>query len=337
MKKHSITKITIALTFFILGYKPVFAQQNVQFTQYFSNTMTVNPAFAGHKETWVLQTALRSQWTGLEGAPKTGQLSVDGIVDPKSKRMGLGFQLTADKIGPQSTVSAMANFAYKLRLNDDDSKRLSFGLAFGVTNYGLDGTQLNTVDQGDMSLPTGQLNSYVPDARFGVYYNTPKFYIGGSVMDLLSGSGKEKVFRYNEGTSANLNHTRYIYIMAGMLNELSEQVKLRPSVLIREDFTGPSNLDLGAMFIFKDKFLLGGSYRTAFNLWDKAYKQDASLSNINSISGVAQFYVNNKIRLGYSYDYLLNDLGRTQGSTHEITIGVTLSKQASSSIIPNFF
>jgi type IX secretion system PorP/SprF family membrane protein len=320
MKNHYIKKIIIALCLLFAGIKPVMAQQNIQFTQYIFNAMSVNPAYAGYKEEWFAQMALRTQWTGLEGAPKTGQVSIDGIADPENKRIGLGLQIASDKLGPQSATSAYFNFAYRLRLNGDDSKRLSFGLAVGVTNYGLDGTQLSPVDAGDMSLPTGQMNNFVPDARFGIYYNTEKFYVGGSVMDLLSGTGSSGIFKYDAGTSVNLKRSRNLYIMAGMVTELSEQLKLRPSVLLKEDFKGPTSADLNAMFIFNDKIWIGGSYRTGLNLWNKAYSQNVELSNVNSVSGIVQFAISEKLNIGYSYDHFLNKLSSSQAGSHELTL-----------------
>src|SRR3546814_10745553 len=78
------------------------AQQNIQSTQYIFNSMSVNPAYTGYKEEWFGQLGLRSQWVGLDGAPQTGLLSIDGIVDPINKRHGLGVQLISDKLGPQA-------------------------------------------------------------------------------------------------------------------------------------------------------------------------------------------------------------------------------------------
>jgi type IX secretion system PorP/SprF family membrane protein len=110
-------------------------QQNIQFTQYIFNTLSVNPAYAGYKEEWFAQLGLRNQWVSMQGAPQTGQISIDGILDPVAKRQGLGFQITADRLGAQSATSAYANYAYRLRLNEEDTKRLSFGLGAGVTQY----------------------------------------------------------------------------------------------------------------------------------------------------------------------------------------------------------
>src|SRR3546814_16205297 len=85
------------------------AQQNVQFTQYIFNSMSVNPAYTGYKEEWFGQLGLRSQWVGLEGAPQTGLLSIDGIVDPVNKRHGLGIQIHAAKRGPTTGTPAHPN------------------------------------------------------------------------------------------------------------------------------------------------------------------------------------------------------------------------------------
>ncbi|MFC7526892.1 PorP/SprF family type IX secretion system membrane protein, partial [Parapedobacter sp. GCM10030251] len=105
------------------------SQQNIQFTQYIFNSMSINPAYAGYKEEWFGQLGLRSQWVGLDGAPQTGLLSVDGLLDGSTyKRHGLGVQLTTDRLGPQSASSAYVNYAFRLRLDDEDTQRLSFGL-----------------------------------------------------------------------------------------------------------------------------------------------------------------------------------------------------------------
>src|SRR5690606_40072810 len=93
------------------------AQQEIHFTQYIFNTLSVNPAYAGYKEQWFAQMALRNQWAGIDGAPKTGQFSIDGIVSPVTRNVGLGLQVTSDKLGPQANNTIYLNYAYRVRLN----------------------------------------------------------------------------------------------------------------------------------------------------------------------------------------------------------------------------
>ncbi|RZL18740.1 MAG: type IX secretion system membrane protein PorP/SprF [Pedobacter sp.] len=341
MKPHFIKKTILILSLILAGLKPARAQQNIQFTQYIFNSLSVNPAYAGYKEEWFGQMAIRTQWVGLEGAPKTGQFSFDGILDPVKKRMGLGIQIASDKLGPQSATSAYVNYAYRLRLNVDDTERLSFGLGVGITNYGLDGTKLAPGDAFDPSMPVGQIYSMIPDGRFGMYYHNAKFYAGLSVMDLFSGDNSNTIFNWDAGTAQNLKRKRHLYFIAGMLSNLSEEVKLKPSILLKEDFKGPTSLDLNAMLIFKDRFWIGGAYRTGVKLYDEAlgktYDINKNLSNLNSVSGLMQFYITNKLRLGYSYDFNLNRLNTMSYGTHEISLGITFPKNSGRLLSPRFF
>jgi type IX secretion system PorP/SprF family membrane protein len=329
-------RITICLGIILAGIMSANAQQNIQFTQYIFNSLSVNPAYAGYKEEWFGQMALRKQWAGLNGSPQTGQISFDGIVDPVTKRMGVGLQVTADKLGPQSATAAYANFAYRLRLNADDDARLSFGLALGVTNYTLDGTNLDPLDFGDRNLPNGQASNFIPDGRFGVYYYTPKWYIGGSVMDILANTSSDRV-ETDAGTSQNLKRKRHVYVIAGMVHNLSDDIKIRPSILLKEDFKGPTSADLSAIFILNERFWIGGSYRTGLNLWNKEFSNGIKLSNTNSFSGLVQFHVNTNFRIGYSYDYMLNRLGNAEAGTHELTVGMTFPRSFSRLLSPRFF
>src|SRR5690606_37561401 len=173
MKKTTFR--TVALLLALGGGLSAHGQQNIQFTQYIFNSMSVNPGYTGYKEEWFGQLGLRSQWVGLDGAPQTGLLSIDGIVDPVNKRHGLGVQFTTDKLGPQAATSAYVNYAFRLRLNAEDTQRLSFGIGAGVTQYGLDGTVLDPVSASDPVVPTGNINNFIPDVRFGVYYYRPSW------------------------------------------------------------------------------------------------------------------------------------------------------------------
>lgn len=338
MNKRIIKYGLIGLGLTIVGIMPAAkAQQNIQFTQYIFNSLSVNPAYAGYKEEWFVQMAYRNQWTGLDGAPVTGQLSIDGIADPEKKNVGLGLQLTTDKLGPQSATSAYANYAYRLRLDAEDTQRLSFGVGLGITQYGLDGNKLRPISPGDPALPTGTINSTIPDARFGVYYSSPKWYLGLSVMDLFSGDYNNDIFRWDAGTVRNLKRKRHLYLIAGTVFDLSEGTKLRPSILYKEDFKGPSSLDLNGMVIFDNVFWIGASYRTGANLWKKDYQIGQNLSQLNSISGIAQLYVSDRLRVGYSYDYIVSKLSSLQNGTHEITLGLTFPSKNKRVISPRFF
>ncbi|TAF44759.1 MAG: type IX secretion system membrane protein PorP/SprF [Sphingobacteriales bacterium] len=334
---QNIKKNIIIIIITFVAFKTANAQQNIQFTQYMFNSLSVNPAYAGYKEEWFVQSGLRTQWVGIDGAPKTGSLSVDGIIDPEHKKMGIGLQLTGDKLGPQSSVSGYLNYAYRLQLDAFDTKRLSFGLGVGVTNYSLDGGILNSVVKNDPSVPISQFSNFIPDARVGVYYNTNKFYTGVSISDLFSGGIGDNLVDVNSVTYSNIKRKRNLYFIMGTLHNLNEELKLRPSILVKEDFRGPTSLDINTMFIFKDKFWLGASYRTALNAKFQNYSQGQYLTSTNAMSAVMQIFVTDELRVGYSYDYTLNGLRTQQSGAHEITIGLTLPRKNQRILSPRYF
>lgn len=309
------------------------AQQNIQFSQYVFNSLSVNPAYAGYKEEWFAQLALRAQWVGVEGAPQTGTISIDGIVDPRDRKMGLGFQVTSDKIGPQFTTSATANYAYRLQLNQDDTQRLSFGIGIGVAQYSLKGDMIRTAELGDQALVNGNDNRIVPDVRLGIFYNSDFWYLGVSLMDAFRGAGVNNTV---PSGSFNIVRSRHAYLIGGALANISPDVRLRPSLMIKEDFRGPTSADLNVMAIFNDKLWLGGSYRTGFGLWKKQYGQ-LNLSKQNSISGIVQVFVTERFRMGYSYDHVTSKLGSNQNGSHELTLGLTFGRVPRSFICPRVF
>ncbi|MGJ1434265.1 PorP/SprF family type IX secretion system membrane protein [Sphingobacterium spiritivorum] len=333
-------KYAVIIVAGLLGLTKVSAQQSIQFTQYMFNSMSVNPAYAGYKEEWFAQVGLRSQWTGWSGAPKTGTVSIDGVLDPYSKRHGVGFNVTADKLGAQAATSAYANYAFRLQLDDEDTQRLSLGVAGGVTQYSLDGNKLDANDPNDPIIPDGKISDWVPDIRLGVYYYNPKWYAGLSVQDLFNGTNSGTDYRFNQNTSESLYRTISGYFIAGALLELSRGVHLRPSILLKEDFKGPTSLDVNAMFVFNGKFWIGAGYRTRARLFNRQY-QDRSvdkLSSMNAITGIAQFYATDRLRIGYSYDAMINKLSGVQNGSHEITLGITFGRRGATQYLnPRFF
>ncbi|SFC04361.1 type IX secretion system membrane protein, PorP/SprF family [Parapedobacter composti] len=323
---EKIKKLLFTLTAWLMVFTAQ-GQQNIQFTQYIFNAMSVNPAYAGYKEELFAQLGLRSQWVDLEGAPQTGLLSVDGLLDLHgARRHGAGVQITADQLGPQTATSAYLNYAYRIQLNREDTERLSFGVGAGVTQYSLDGRLIHVLDDGDQVLPPGKISNFVPDIRFGVYYHNAKWYAGVSIMDLLSGTGADNLFRWDHTTVDRIRRKRHIYVIGGMLIDLSESVKLRPSLLYKDDLMGPPSMDFNAMAIISDQLWLGGGIRTGVSAFRRDYQRYTGdrLSGLNAISFVMQVFATDRLRVGYSYDYMISRLNGLQNGSHEVTLGLTL-------------
>jgi type IX secretion system PorP/SprF family membrane protein len=203
---------------------------------------------------------------------------------------------------------------------------LSFGVSAGVVNYKIDRQKLNPNDPDDSKL--AQLSgATIPDAGVGVYYSTPKFYAGASALNLIS---------QREDNPKMIKRSAHLYLTTGYLFEVSDLVKIRPSVLLKEDFKGPTNMDFNAFLIFKDRFWLGGSYRTRVSMWDKT-NLESDLTYQDAWSVIIEVYATPQLRIGYSYDYTLTQIGNYENGSHEVSIGYTFKHKEQVVISPRYF
>lgn len=312
------------------------AQQNVQFSQYVFNMLSVNPAYAGYKGDWYLNGIYRKQWVDFPGSPSTGGISIDGLTNASNDKVGVGLQLMFDRLGPQEILSAYGNYSYRIPLDDEDTRRLCIGIGGGITQYSIDGAALKYVDEVDEAMPVGKTSVIIPDARFGIYYYTPKFYVGASVMDLFSLYTDNTRYYWGNHNYKTIRKTQHLYVTAGYLLDLSENLKLKPSIMVKEDFKGPTNLDINAFLLIAEKLWVGASYRTGIRIWDKSHL-DRNLDPLDAASGIVEFYATPQLRIGYSYDLTINKLASYQQGSHEISVGFLFNSKKSRVMSPRYF
>jgi len=121
-----------AIIFFWYAFS--FAQQLPQFSQYMFNTISINPSYAGSRETLSVVGLHRSQWVGLQGGPSTQTLSVHTPL--KNEQIGLGLSIINDQLGYENFVFVYGDFSYNIKVNEET--KLAFGLKAGFTHYNLD-------------------------------------------------------------------------------------------------------------------------------------------------------------------------------------------------------
>lgn len=334
-KMQTILRAAGAFLLLILG-SGAMAQQNIQFSQYVFNGLSINPAYAGYKEDLYLNAVYRHQWAGFPGAPRTGGVSLDGVTPARDSRVGLGLQMLFDRLGPQEAMSFYGNYSYRIPLDEENTRRLCIGIGAGVTQYSIDGTALKYVDNDDEALPTGKQSAWVPDARFGVYYFTSRFYAGVSVMDLFSLYTDATRYSWKGNNYATIRKTQHLYMTAGAMFQLGENLQLKPSFLVKEDFKGPTNVDLNAFLLIGQQLWVGGSYRTNVNIWKKTNLQ-RDLEEQSAASAMVEFYATPTLRIGYSYDLNVNKMAGYQGGSHEMSLGIFFPSKKFSVHNPRYF
>jgi type IX secretion system PorP/SprF family membrane protein len=321
----------ILLTGLVVCMAKTNAQQTIQFSQYVFNGLAVNPAYAGYKDDWTLNLSDRTQWVGFPGAPETGVISIDGPASSDNENVGLGLIATFDHLGPESMSSTYANYAYRLRLDELDTKRLCFGIGFGVEQYSLNGTEFIPTNQGDASVPAGLESKITPDFRFGIYYYSPNIYFGASVFNLLA-----QALNNIDGDTPLIKADRTVYLTGGSMIPLAEQLDLKPSIMIKEDFLGPTNIDLTSYIVFNKKIWLGVSYSTGITAFNKNNLQ-SDLDSEDAVTAIAEFYINDNFRVGYSYDFTVSKLANYQSGSHEISLSLSFPHKRPRIISPRYF
>lgn len=299
--KTIITSFTLLL---LVNY--AFTQQDPQFNQYIFNNLIINPAYAGTKEYKNLSTTYATQWLGFEGAPSTQTISYDAAV---SRNTGLGVHFINDKVGAQRQQGVFGSYAHRLKLSDKFT--LSLGLAVGASHYALDGNLLLIENENDPAIPKTYVNKTRFDSKSGFFLYSDRFYAGFSVSGLLA-----DVFTSNELEVTS--QIRHYYLTSGYVFDLGENFKFKPSFLIKEDFKAPTNIDLTAFFLYKERIWLGGSLRTGTSHL-KSKDLDAALSRRNAVAVMTEWYIRENIRFGYSYTITVSSLKNYSG--HEIQLG----------------
>lgn len=276
-------KFIIALLFLSVN---LFAQHTVFQSQYLFDGLMLNPAYAGSKEALNVTCLYRNQWVGLAGSPKT--MSLSGHVALKSKGSNVGFVLLNDKYGIDNHTKINLIYSYRFKLWKGE---FSLGLQGTVDFYRANYDKIITTQNNDPNfLPTAQKQT-IPDAGFGMYYFTKKIFAGVVIPKLLD---------YKNNSSVKY---KPVSAYLGTLINLSDEIKVKPSFLVKYISKSPVVLDLNTTFYWKDVLGIGVGYRTGETF---LACMDAKL--------------NEQFRVGYCYEFGFSNLKKYSAGTHEIML-----------------
>ena len=273
----------------------MFAQHTPLTSQYLFNGLVINPAYAGSRDALATNLTYRHQWVGFDGAPVTQFLSVHAPLG--RRKLGLGLLVYNDRIGVSQETGVFSNYAYRIRFRKG---KLSFGVGAGFTLLRSHWTTLALQQDGDQSFSTDTRSAVRPNFSTGVYYYTKSWFVGISSPFLI-------LHRYpltSDGwTITDTKADLQPMLTGGHIHQLSKDVKLKPSTLIRYRVSSGVQADISANLILKDKVWVGASYRTG----------DAFVASLEVLP-TPQW------RLGYAYDLGLSDLLPYHRGSHELMV-----------------
>jgi type IX secretion system PorP/SprF family membrane protein len=282
-----------SLMLMLLVPKEGAGQQDPVFNQYMNNLLTVQPAYAGMTGYLNVTVMSRIQWVGFDGAPTTNTVTIQG---PFQKyNVGLGLSLINDKFGPVRQNGLYADYAYRILLNDD--QYISFGIKGGFNRYEALLSELVTHDPNDPVTFQDINQKYLPNVGVGFLWHSDVFFLGVSVPKFFKNQ-----INSESGVSVYREEVNY-YGMGGLVLDVTDDVKFKPTFLYRWSENTPGIVDLTANFLFFDRVWAGATYRIK-----------------NSYGLLFQAFINKQLKIGYAYDLTTFHPTQANAGTHEFML-----------------
>lgn len=301
------------LVILLLGSLQGYSQQEVMVSQYMFNGLFLNPAYAG-SHPYVSGSLLhREQWTGMPGAPSTSMAAFDAPL--WTDRMGLGLSVVHDQIGISRELDIAGHYSYSIRTGD--RAKLAFGLRAGLSMYS---ARIGDLVHWDANDPLYQQDiRNLPVARFGygMYWHDDLSYLGVSIPtiyavdDKVSEASRSEVKEYFK---------RHLYINAGRVFHISEDVDVKPSVLIKYQEQAPPEADINCNLLYRERIWIGAGYRTG-----------------DAVIAILEYQATQLLRVGYAYDMNTSRLNPYNGGSHEIMLGMDFGKDPIRIKTPRYF
>lgn len=310
-----------------------FSQQRPHYTQYILNNYILNPALTGIENYTDVKLSVRDQWVGLNGAPRTCYLTIQGPLGKNDEKQtatsmrsaeenswsrsswenytispphhGIGLSVIGDKTGLYQHINATVSYAYHIGLTDKSS--IAAGFAGGIENVSYDRSKATPVDPNDPALGNGKSFRTVPELNAGIWLYSPDYFLGVSVQQVVP----QKINWGNENTGFKL--LPHYFFNAGYRFLLNDDINVIPSVMIKyvPGSSPESQFDFNAKFQYRNLFWVGGAYRF----------QDG-------FAAMLGIYCNRNFNLAYSYDLTTTKLNTVSRGTHELLIGILLGNHA---------
>lgn len=295
-----LIKACLCSIFFLLG-NSVLAQNDFFFGHHMFNPGYFNPAWIGTEGEAFLAFHHRTQWAGYDatidpgGAPTTQMASLSAPVN--AGITGAGFYFINDLQGPLSSMQARLGISMQ---RDFGLGKVSFGLmpAINMISARDDYLRFNDFDDELIEKLQDVGSQTRPNLHAGVLYESRKdYFVGASVENLLEPS-------FAVGSVFQRNYQFF----GGAERSLSRNILLRPYLLARTDLIRYS-IEASAILEYREKMWGGLSFRSS--------------ESMTVLLGYS-FLEDTKLKMGYSFDYIIGNRQAKQNTSHEIFLRYNL-------------
>jgi len=271
------------------------AQQLFRRSQFMTNPFLSNPAIAGTLPETPITMSYRNQWTGFDGAPETMTLSGHTALP---NRIGVGGLVYSDDTGGAIKRTGIElGGSYTIDLNNYDA--VSFGLSLMANQWSFD-NNLEVWDVEDPALQYGMEQTVSLDAHFGMMVFSEAYAFGFAIPHLIqASSGLETSTAVIGPDNAQVRHFRF---MGHYKYQVSRDVRLEPSALVRVTERTPAQLDVYLRGWYADMAWVSLGFRT----------NDALILGVGGEYG--------PFGLSYAYDVTSTAARYLSPHTHEVSL-----------------
>lgn len=278
----------------------VFSQQFPFMEGYSVNPFSLSPSYAGIHNSKTVFIDYRSDWSGLEGGPRTYQLSYN---DKLNDKVGLGGRFIYDKTDIFKQTLILGTYTYEVNIAREHI--LNFGLSLGFYRNSIDLTKyFNDLDYvQDMALLYGKETSKIKFASdVSALYRYRQAEAGILYSNIMFGT-----VRYRNADTKYKPLKNYL-LHASYMFDMSNNWTLKPTFILRGGQNIPVQFEIAPSVTWNDRFWATTLFRTGgifgFGLGGEA------------IGGIL---------LNYCYNLSSNVATNTFGS-HQISLGIRINK-----------
>lgn len=301
--------------------------QDVQFSQFYSAPLYLNPAFTGATQLTRVGSNYRTQWPALQANFVTLSAYADHFIEDKNSGIGILIQTDKEGLAGLRSNSFTASYAYQLPISEKFTVRA--GLNAG---YFLRDINFSNLTFGDQYDANGVLINPTTAEQFDTGANKSFFNIGSGALlysdDIWLGLAVDHLNKPNQsliGEDDRLPmkfsvHGGYkFYFKPGVTGDgmyaHSQERSLTPTIQYKQQGKF-SQMDVG-MYLTYEPMILGLWYRGV------PFKNVDNIVNNESVVVLVGFSKKTRdsiFRVGYSYDITISRLGTSSGGAHEFSI-----------------
>lgn len=329
-----MTYIKNILLILTLTSTAVFSQQLPQYSQFHRNQGMTNPGAIGSYDFMDVTVGSRYQWLGLKNdmqgnvAPRSAYVNFATTIKPDPVRHnpslrtsvgpirnpelgtgnvkhGIGGQFKADEYGAFREIAFTGTYAIHVPLSEEVN--ISLGARIGLSNFSflpekaqvLSHVQGGANDQTYENFYQGGNSRMFLDMSTGLYLYSNRFFVG------ISGNQLTQDFVSLGSGQTNFNPMIHLDLMGGFYLNLNEDITLLPAISMKYMNPAPPAAQFNLQAEYKEWLWMGLGYRY----------DDAAII-------MAGANINERFKIGYSFDYSTSRFNNFTAGGHEIVLGL---------------